>query len=291
MASDVTDFKPSAQTAFENVLSNEGYEYKPSEDTEAPAATATPQETKPVAAEPETEAGEEIDNFEIDVDVEEETKAPVAAAAAPEKPAVPEPTATSGAATTAIPEESKDPVFTAENLAPKITYTFSQLMEIKETINFEEYEPSKNIQYFLNRKIIRSELPAEWKNRKYNQRGGHRRPRGDTGFRRHITEEQRKILEEAKHIKERLRRPLPERQQAEKKARSILNKLTPQNFEKLKGQLFDICKESEDQTTDATHAIYVRACSGNKYTEMFAQLCAFLACQKELYFGKDYKKN
>jgi hypothetical protein len=77
-------------------------------------------------------------------------------------------------------------------------------------------------------------------------------------------------LEEAKNIKARLNQPLPERQAAEKRARGILNKLTPQNFEKLKLQLFELCKESEDQTTDTTHAIYTRACSGTKYTEMFA---------------------
>lgn len=85
--------------------------------------------------------------------------------------------------------------------------------------------------------------------------------------------------------------PQPERIAAFKKARAILNKLTPQNFEKLRDQLFEICKESEDHTTDATNAIYTRACSGNKYTEMFAMLCSFLAGKKELFFEKSYKKN
>jgi len=86
------------------------------------------------------------------------------------------------------------------------------------------------------------------------------------------SEDGKRIIEEAKRFKAHIKREVPEREKYAKMSKSILNKLAPANFEKLKVQLYDIAKLYEEYCIDVTKAIYTKAWSEVKYTELYAKL-------------------
>jgi translation initiation factor 4G len=105
---------------------------------------------------------------------------------------------------------------------------------------------------------------------------------------RHITDEevistQQKFLEKAKEHKARREAPVEEQEAAKKKIKITLNKLTPNNFDKLKEQLLEIGKQSLSNLTLLTSGIFDKAWSEVKYTQMYANLCHYLKEESEGY--------
>lgn len=105
---------------------------------------------------------------------------------------------------------------------------------------------------------------------------------------RHITDEevistQQKFLEKAKEHKARREAPVEEQEAAKKKIKITLNKLTPNNFDKLKEQLLEIGKQSLSNLTLLTSGIFDKAWSEVKYTQMYANLCQYLKQEFEGY--------
>ena len=56
-----------------------------------------------------------------------------------------------------------------------------------------------------------------------------------------------------------------------------LNKLSPANFDKLKVQLLEQAKLSEAGLLLLSRAIFDKACSEVKFTELYANLCQYLS--------------
>lgn len=105
---------------------------------------------------------------------------------------------------------------------------------------------------------------------------------------RHITDEevfdtQQKFLEKAKEHKARREAPVEEQEAAKKKIKMTLNKLTPNNFDKLKEQLVEIGKQSLSTLNLLTIGIFDKAWSEVKYTQMYANLCQYMKQEFENY--------
>jgi translation initiation factor 4G len=76
-----------------------------------------------------------------------------------------------------------------------------------------------------------------------------------------------------------MKREVPDREKFQKQAKGVLNKLTPNNFDKLKVTLYDIAQQYEEYAIDVTRAIYNKAWAEVKFTEMYAKLCKYMALQ------------
>ena len=95
-------------------------------------------------------------------------------------------------------------------------------------------------------------------------------------WRRGETEEEKTISQQAKVQTERL---TSEKSDLEVKQRSIkvtLNKLSLDNFHKLKERLLDLAKESDATMQFLTQIVFEKAFSQAKYTKLYAELCLYL---------------
>lgn len=95
-------------------------------------------------------------------------------------------------------------------------------------------------------------------------------------WRKEETEEEKIIGKQAKVQTERLK---SEKSDLEMKLRTIkvtLNKLSPDNFQKLKDQLLDLAKDSDEAMMQMTQIVFEKALLQSKYTKVYAELCHYL---------------
>ena len=100
-------------------------------------------------------------------------------------------------------------------------------------------------------------------------------------WRTEILQEEQKLMEKARIYKERLRKPIQEREKIKRTIKITLNKLSPNNLDKLKVQLLQVATESLDNLDLLAESIFDNAWAERKYTQMYAQLCGFFSKEFE----------
>ena len=123
---------------------------------------------------------------------------------------------------------------------PKVRFTVEEIenygKENRESI-LQVETTEKTLTYFMTRVIKEIRVKNKAKTMSPVKGGKWRHP---------PSEDVKRILEEAKRFKAHIKREVPEREKYAKQSKSILNKLAPGNFEKLKVQLYDISKLYEE---------------------------------------------
>lgn len=94
-------------------------------------------------------------------------------------------------------------------------------------------------------------------------------------WRRGETQEEQKINQLAKVQTERLKADKSALEIQQRTIKVTLNKLSLDNFEKLKGQLLDLAKESEDTMELMAQMVFDKAILQGKYTKLYAELCHY----------------
>lgn len=94
-------------------------------------------------------------------------------------------------------------------------------------------------------------------------------------WRRGETQEEHKINQLAKVQTARLKADKSVLEIQQRKIKGTLNKLSLDNFEKLKGQLLDLAKESEDTMELMVQMVFDKAVLQGKYTKLYAELCHY----------------
>lgn len=102
-------------------------------------------------------------------------------------------------------------------------------------------------------------------------------------WRKSKTIEEEKILNQAKIYQQKFSVSSDEQQLTSKKIRSTLNKLSPNNIEKLSSDLLITCKHSHNNLKQVVSEIFEKAWSEKKYTQMYSDLCKMLKTQMENY--------
>lgn len=118
-----------------------------------------------------------------------------------------------------------------------------------------------------------------------NDRGGDQRPpyqprdggnQNSTGGGR-SNENSQKLKQQSKQME--VRMATAEKETIDRKAKLALNKITNENYAKIKPQIKDIYfeAESEDDKKMFTKVFFLKACHEQKYTELYIDLIRFLA--------------
>ena len=95
-------------------------------------------------------------------------------------------------------------------------------------------------------------------------------------WRKEESEEEKKIGQEAKVQTERLKSEKSDLEVQLRTLKVTLNKLSPDNFEKLKDQLLGLSKENDETMALMTQLIFDKAILQAKYTKVYAELCHYL---------------
>lgn len=95
-------------------------------------------------------------------------------------------------------------------------------------------------------------------------------------WRREETEEEKKIGQEAKAQTDRLKSEKSDLELKQRTLKATLNKLSPDNFEKLKDQLLGLSQENDQTMALMTRLIFDKAILQAKYTKVYAELCHYL---------------
>ena len=98
----------------------------------------------------------------------------------------------------------------------------------------------------------------------------------DPNWRPVPTEDEKRIAEEAKRQTERIKAEKTEDEAIRRTIKITLNKLSPANFEKLKEQLLELSKQSDDNLRLMSQGIFDKAWSQPKFTQLYAGLCQYL---------------
>lgn len=95
-------------------------------------------------------------------------------------------------------------------------------------------------------------------------------------WRRGETEEEKTISQQAKVQTERLTSEKSDLEVQQRSIKVTLNKLSLDNFHKLKERLLDLAKESDATMQIMTKMVFEKAFSQAKYTKLYAELCLYL---------------
>ena len=99
---------------------------------------------------------------------------------------------------------------------------------------------------------------------------------GQALWRKAKTAEEEKISKKAKEYSQRFLLPSAEQEKIKKQVRITLNKLSPNNLDKLSKDILETCKKSHDYLKLVVLGIFEKAWSETKYTQMYSTLCKFL---------------
>lgn len=102
-------------------------------------------------------------------------------------------------------------------------------------------------------------------------------------WRKAKTAEEQKISDRAKEYVRRFTVTVAEQEAIKKKVRVTLNKLSPNNQEKLSNEILETCKKSHDYLKLVVSGIFEKAWSETKYTQMYSNICKFLKANFEDY--------
>ena len=95
-------------------------------------------------------------------------------------------------------------------------------------------------------------------------------------WRKARTAEEEKISTKAKVYLQKFSIPPSEQEKIKKQIKITLNKLSPNNFDKLSNNILETCKSSHDYLKLVVSGIFEKAWSEKKYTQMYSNLCKFL---------------
>lgn len=92
-----------------------------------------------------------------------------------------------------------------------------------------------------------------------------------------------------KWVKDQTEKNKDDKRKIENNIRANLNKLTPDNFDKVKLEILESAKISIEVCQNIVQQIIEKSWTEQKYAETYAKLCSFLQNDKTLYFGNDGK--
>lgn len=136
---------------------------------------------------------------------------------------------------------------------------------------------------------IKDREVEETKSAKQNRRGQDDRriskefTRKVVVWRKAKTAEEQKISDKAKEYQRKFTATVAEIEKIKKEVKSTLNKLSPNNLEKLTSVILDTCKKSHDSLKLVVSGIFEKAWSEKKYTQMYSDMCKKLKDQFENY--------
>ena len=112
----------------------------------------------------------------------------------------------------------------------------------------------------------------------------------DGGFaRKEMTEEQKRMKEEASQLHDKLKQRNELKQGLELEIKLIMNKITPSTYNNLKNKLVEIMQKNEygyHVLQLISLEIYNKAWFEKKYTTMYSELCAYLVKKESAYISK-----
>ena len=171
-------------------------------------------------------------------------------------------------------------------------YTVDMIIDVyKEFYQYEEFlrienslEQASRRKYNIYRSYQRSSSPKKKNAKREHLRVEEFKKAESDSWRKKKSLEEQKISEAAKKTTLKLTSTIEEQEKVKRTIKITLNKLSPNNLEKLKLDLLAIGKESRLALNTLTEYIFEKAWSEIKYTQMYASLCKFL--KSEL---KDYQ--
>lgn len=194
-----------------------------------------------------------------------------------------------------------------ETTAGRNQYTQEKLNEaFKIFSKYEEFSKiDKKLEDFSRRKVFvypsagkngNSPKKQKLKNKKFSEREIIRievfKTADNETWRKKKSAEEEKISEQAKKTTIKITSTIEEEEKIKRKIKVTLNKLSPNNFEKLKLELIGLGKESRSSLHLLVVCIFEKAWSEHKYTQMYAELCKNLKAEFEEYmFEGDVKSD
>lgn len=186
-------------------------------------------------------------------------------------------------------EEGRNPAAESEIVqSGKIVYDYQSIMKIVETFKINQKIP-KNIKKFRNRnfKPVSCWKPAAPNPCTFRRSScSHALAEPDTAsslnFRdnadacsswRVINEE---FLKKAKETSAKVQAKPDEVEASRRQIKITLNKLTFDNFDRLKSKLFDLSIISDESLNFLVESILNKACTESKFTSLYAKLCSYL---------------
>jgi len=160
-------------------------------------------------------------------------------------------------------------------ISPLYKYTFREITQALET--FLGQEDFSNLNPDLEALAKRS-IEA------VHRKKGHRKPTQPTRYqeptwRQARMNEEKKISDKAKRRIELMKKDQAEQEKIKRRVKITLNKLSPNNLERLQTQLAGTAKESYINLHCLVSGIFEKAWAEPKYTKMYAQLCKNLKSQ------------
>lgn len=119
--------------------------------------------------------------------------------------------------------------------------------------------------------------------KRQEERKGFRETIGKVTWRKARTAEEQKISEKAKEYQRKFSSTLDEQKLISKQIRITLNKLSPNNLEKLTLSILETCKKSHDCLKLVVSGIFEKAWAEKKYTQMYSDICKNLKIHFEGY--------
>ncbi|OMJ90882.1 hypothetical protein SteCoe_6641 [Stentor coeruleus] len=130
------------------------------------------------------------------------------------------------------------------------------ILEIKERVVVETTKPGRGGKRQGEDRKIRETIRVTWRKAK--------------------TAEEQKISDKAKEYTRKFTVTVAEQEAIKKKVRITLNKLSPNNLEKLSNEMLETCKKSHDYLKLVVSGIFEKAWSETKYTQMYSSICKYL---------------
>lgn len=168
-------------------------------------------------------------------------------------------------------------------------YSIDNIIDLyKDFFKYEEFSRlDKKIEDFSHRKIqiyklqARNSSPKKKNTKREVLRLDEFKTADSDSWRKKKSLEEEKIAEAARKNTRKLSSTIEETEKMKRKIKVTLNKMSPNNFEKLKLELLAIGKESRLALHTLVEYIFEKAWSEVKYTPMYAQLCKFCKLEFE----------
>ena len=170
--------------------------------------------------------------------------------------------------------------------SPKKLTTFDQSTILSLKTIFDQdpnfYNIPEILKELINRPIVLKNSKTQKRKEKEEYEGEEGESLQDTAeWRKSKTIEEQKILSQAKEYQKKFSISQDEQILITKSIKITLNKLSPNNLEKLSLSLLETCKKSHDYLKLVVSGIFEKAWSEKKYTQMYSDLCKTLKTQLE----------
>ena len=188
------------------------------------------------------------------------------------------------------PPKEENPILNIETPTPTPPLPLGRRVYDLETIkNFKlDFRKDPNfinipeqIMKFRNREVEEARIQKNRKNQ--DEKRITREVTQKLVWRKAKTAEEQKISEKAKAYTRKFTATVVEQEKLKKEIKSTLNKLSPNNLQKLTILIMDTCKKSHDCLKLVVSGIFEKAWSEKKYTQMYSDICKTLKSGMEGY--------